>query len=129
LTTTCQIVVELLYSFKQKKVNIKAQNNDKVLFILEKGPDAISANEIVTSLSQYLTNGNSITLFIHKAGVKWLSDQNWMNIYPGHESIVYYVNASDMHIYNIPYQNDVIISNPKIISQLINWSDHVYFFS
>jgi len=99
----------------------------KTLFVIEKAPDSDSNGNIIDLIKDKLKADNQVTIYIHHEGVRWLFNENWIRIqYPENE-IVYYANANDAHQFGVPFQQGVILSNPKIMHQLLNWADSVYY--
>ena len=99
----------------------------KTLYVIEKSPEYISKRDILDKITKNNTGNDPITIYIQNDGIRWLFNENWKQIFNQNEHIVYYANANDAKEYSVPFQEGVIFSNPKILSQLINWADQVFF--
>jgi hypothetical protein len=99
----------------------------KILYVIEKSPEFISAKELINKIEKNAVRNNPIAIYIQGDGIRWLLNEHWQNIINRNEHIVFYANAKDAKEYNTPFREDVIFSNPKILYQLLNWADQVFF--
>lgn len=101
----------------------------KTLLIIEKAPESGFNTKILEQITNNSSEKNSITIYIHHEGVRWLQSEHWYRIYDLNQNSLYYVNADDAYKYKVPFQQGVIFSNPKIFFQLVRWADRIHFLS
>lgn len=103
------------------------RNKLKILYVIEKSPESISLREILDNIQSNRVNKDPISIYIHNDGIRWLLDENWGQLFNQNEHIIYYANVQDAKNHRVPFQDGVIFSNPKILSQLISCADRVLF--
>jgi len=100
-----------------------------ILYVIEKSPELMSAKELVDKINQNESDDNPITIYIKNEGILWLQNYNFQNVITQNEHIIFYANAKDAKHYKVAFQEGVIFSNSKILHQLLNWADQVYFIN
>ncbi len=95
--------------------------------MIEKSPDSNSGMDILAKINQDNISSNQITIYIKDDGIQWLHDKYWHYLFKSNDHFVYYANATDARKYNVPFQEGVIFSNPKIFHELLNWADQIHF--
>lgn len=99
----------------------------KTLYVIEKPPEILIDKDLLKKIRNHYKRNESVTIYIQNDGIRWLLNENWEKIFEPYEPIMYYANAKDAKNYNVPFQEGVIFSNPKILYELINWADQVFF--
>jgi hypothetical protein len=105
------------------------KNKTKILYVIEKSPGSLKNPIMIDRIHNNIKENNPVTVYIQNDGIRWLSDENWRQLFIPDENFVYYANVQDAKDYCVPFQDGVIFSNPKILFQLINWADKVFFIN
>ena len=101
----------------------------KTLYVIEKSPDTLPDDHILNKIRNHQLLDEPVTIFIQNDGIRWLLNENWEKLFDPEEHTVYYANAKDVKSYSVPFQEGVIYSNPKILNELINWAEQVFFIT
>lgn len=105
------------------------KNGIKILYVIEKAPELINHIDITAIIQNNGHEKDPVIIYIQNEGIRWLLNENWHLIFNPNENIIFYANAKDANDYSVPFQDGVIFSNPKILSQLISWADQVFFIN
>jgi hypothetical protein len=103
------------------------KNKINILYVIENSPDSVAGQALLDRINQDNKYCNPVTIYIKNDGIQWLHEKYWHNLFKQNDNVVYYANATDARKYNVPFQEGVIFSNPKIFHELLNWADQIYF--